>query len=137
MAVDTKIPNAIASAQADVIGDLADSGYLRIYDATGGVPATADTAISTQNLLAELRLNAAAFPAAVNGVLTAAAITGDSSANLTGTAAFFRVLKSDGATVLFQGTVGTATSDMIMNSVAIQSGAAVNVTSLTYTVDKG
>jgi hypothetical protein len=135
MAVDTKIPNAVANAQADVIGDLADNGYLRIYD--GVAPVTADTAIGAQNLLAELRFNAAAFPAAVAGVLTAAAITGDASANLTGTAAWFRALKSDGATVLWQGTVGVATSDMIMNSVAIQAGAAVNCTALTYTVDKG
>jgi len=87
-------------------------------------------------LLATLTLNVDAFPAAVNGLLTANAITQDSSADATGTAAFFRVTKSDG-TVLWQGTCGTAAADMILNSVAISAGAAVQVSSLTYTVQLG
>ena len=47
---------------------LLDNGYLRIYDGTQ--PATANTAIGSQVLLAELRFNADAAPVAVNGVLT-------------------------------------------------------------------
>lgn len=133
--VDTKITDAVANAQANVIGDSLDNGYIRIYD--GSVPATADTALGAQVLLAELRFNAAAFPAASGGVITAAAITGDSAANATGTATFFRALASDGTTVKWQGTVGTSAADMVLNSVAIQAGAAVNISSLTYTVDKG
>jgi hypothetical protein len=137
MAAATKITNAVASLMADQgIGLVADSGFVKIYDATGGVPATADTALTTQVLLATLTLNVDAFPAAVNGVLTANAITQDSSADATGTAAFFRVTKSDG-TVLWQGTCGTAAADMILNSVALSIGAAVQISSLTYTVQKG
>lgn len=135
MAVDTKIPDAVANAQANIIGDALDNGYIRIYDST--IPATADTALGAQVLLAELRFNAAAFPTAVAGVITAAAITGDAAANATGTATFFRALASDGTTVKWQGTVGTSASDLVLNSVSIVVGAAVNITSLTYTVDKG
>ncbi|HEY8861005.1 MAG TPA: hypothetical protein VIN37_02780 [Candidatus Limnocylindria bacterium] len=137
MAAATKITQAVASLMADAgIGTISNSGFVKIYDATGGVPATADTALTTQVLLATLTLNADAFPAAVNGLLTANAITQDSSADATGTAAFFRVTKSDG-TVLWQGTCGTAAADMILNSVAISAGAAVQVSSLTYTVQLG
>lgn len=135
MPIDTKIPDAIANSQANIIGDAADAGLLRIY--SGAIPATADTALGTQVLLAQLTLNAAAFPVAAAGVITAAAITGDTAADATGTAAFFRVLNAAGTLVLWQGTVGTADSDLVLNSVAISVGAAVNVTSLTYTVDKG
>lgn len=133
--VDTKITDAVANAQANVIGDSLDNGYIRIY--SGTAPVTADTALSGNTLLAELRFNAAAFPAASAGVITAAAITGDAAADATGTATFFRAFASDGTTVKWQGTCGTATSDMILNSTAIQAGAAVNASSCTYTVDKG
>ncbi len=132
MALNPKTAVAIRNAMLDALGDQADNGYLRIYDGTQ--PADADTAITTQTLLAELRLNAAAFPAASGGVLTANAITGDAAANATGTATWFRVLKSDGTTVLFDGSVGTSGANLNLNSVAIQSGAAVDVTSLTYTL---
>jgi hypothetical protein len=135
VAVDTKITDAVANAQANIIGDALDNGYLRIY--SGTVPATADAALSGNTLLAELRFNAAAFPTASAGVITAAAITGDTAADATGTATFFRAFASDGSTVKWQGTVGTSASDLVLNSTAIQAGAAVNITSLTYTVDKG
>ena len=73
-----KLSNNVVNPQADALSDSADNGYLRIYDGTQ--PATADTAITTQVLLAELRFNATAAPAASNGVLTFNAITQDSSA---------------------------------------------------------
>lgn len=82
--------------------DQLNNGYLRIYDGT--VPATSDTALGAQVLLAELRFNATAFAAASSASKTANAITSDSSANATGTPTFFRALKSDGTTVVHQGT---------------------------------
>jgi len=134
MALNTKISNASASAAADAVCVLANTGYLRIYDGTQA--ADADTAIGAQVLLAELRLNATAFGAAVNGVATANAITADSSANASGTATWFRVLKSDGTSSLFDGSVGTSGANLNLNSVAISSGAAVSISSLTYTQKK-
>ena len=130
-----KLSNNVVNQQADALSDLADNGYLRIYDGTQ--PATADTAITTQTLLAELRFNATAAPAASNGVLTFNAITQDSSANNTGTASWFRALKSDGSTVLFDGAVGTSGSDMNIATTSIVAGAIVGVSSFVYTVNKG
>ena len=130
-----KLSNNVVNPQADALSDLADNGYLRIYDGTQ--PATADTAITTQVLLAELRFNATAAPSAVAGVLTFNAITQDSSANNTGTASWFRALKSDGSTVLFDGSVGTSGSDINIATTSIVAGAIVGVSSFVYTVNKG
>jgi sulfur carrier protein ThiS len=134
MALNPQLANATASAAADAVAALLNSGYLRIYD--GSQPATADTAISTQVLLAELRFNATAFAAAVNGQATANAITSDTAANATGTATWFRALASNGTTVVLDGTVGTATSDLVLNTTSIVINAAVAVTAFTYTQSK-
>lgn len=135
MALNPKLANAAASAAADAVARQLDNGYLRIY--SGAQPTDADTALGAQVLLAELRFNATSAPAASNGVLTFNAFTPDSSANATGTAAWFRALKSDGTSAVFDGSVGTATSDLILNSVALSSGAAVSVSAFTYTQAKG
>ena len=121
----------LADAAMDAVGPLYNNGYLRIYD--GSKPSDPDTAIGAQVLLAELRFNATAFGASSAGVLTANAITADSSANASGTASWYRALKSDGTTSLNDGTVGTSGSDLNLNSVAISSGAAVSVSSFTLT----
>jgi hypothetical protein len=111
-----------------------DSGWLRIYDSTGtGQPAGPDTAVTTQVILAELRFGATAFPAPSGGVLTANAITSDSSANATGTATCFGCFKSDGTTPLIEGTVGTATSNLILGTTSIVSGAVVDCSAFTIT----
>ena len=134
MALNPKRTNAVASALCDVMAALLNTGYLRIYD--GAQAATADTAVGAQVLLAELRFGATAFAASVNGVATANAITQDASANATGTATWFRCLKSDGTTVVYDGSVGTATADLILNTVSIVTGATVSVTALTLTEGK-
>lgn len=134
MANNPKLSNAGANAAADAVTALLNNGYLRIY--SGTQPADADAALSGNTLLAELRYNATAFGAASAGVATANAITQDSSADATGTASFFRSLKSDGTSVVYDGSVGTSGADLNLNSVAIQSGAAVSVSSLTYTQSK-
>ncbi len=134
MANNLKLANQSVNTEADALAAQFNSGYLRIYD--GAQPATADTAIGAQVLLAELRFNATAFGAAVAGVITAAAITADSAANATGTAAWFRALKSDGTTPLMDGSVGTTASDLNLNSTAIQINAEVSVTSFVHTVTK-
>lgn len=135
MALNPKISNVTASAEADATARLLDNGYLRIYDGTQ--PTDADTALGAQVLLAELRYNATSAPAAVAGVLTFNAITPDASANASGTATWFRSLQSDGTTVVFDGSVGTAAANLNLNSVAISSGAAVSISSHTYTRAKG
>jgi hypothetical protein len=135
LALNPKLSNVAANAEADAVCVLANSGFLRLYDGTQA--ATADTALGAQVLLAELTFGNPAFGAASAGVATANAITQDSSANATGTCTWFRVVKSDTTTVLFDGSVGTSAANLNLNSVAISSGAAVQVTSLTFTAQKG
>lgn len=134
MAKNTQIANATVNAQADAMATLLNNGYLRIYDGTQ--PATADTAVGAQVLLAELRFNATAAPAASGGLLTFNAFTADSSANASGTASWFRALKSDGTTVVFDGNVGItgSTSCMEMATTTIAAGVQVSVTSFTHDV---
>lgn len=132
MALNTQIAAATVNSQANSLATLLNSGYLRIYDGTQ--PATADTAISTQVLLAELRFNATAAPSASGGVLTFNAITADSSADASGTAAWFRALKSDGTTVVMDGSVGTATANMILSTTTITATQTVSCSSFTHSV---
>jgi hypothetical protein len=135
MAANPKFSDLCVNGEADFIGVALDSGFIRIYD--GSQPANADTAVGAQVLLAELTFGADAFPAASAGVLTANAITQDSSANATGTASWARLLKSNGTSVIMDGTVGTASANVVINSVAISAGAVVSCSSLTITISKG
>lgn len=131
MAHLTKITAAAANASANAVGALANNGWLRLY--SGAQPATADTAVGAQVLLAELRLSATAFGAAAGGIITAAAITSDIDANATGTAAWYRVFKADGTTPVWDGTVGLSGCDINMNAVDIQIHAQIDCGSFFYT----
>jgi len=120
---------SIRNAQVDAVTTRAGaSALLRIYDGTR--PATGGTATT---LLAELTCNATFAPAGSSGVLTLNAITQDSSANATGTATWFRIVKSDGTTFVMDGNVSTSGSDLNLNSTSITSGGSVAVTSFTIT----
>ena len=132
MALNTRLSIAARNVQLDALAPRLNNGFLRIYDGTQATDP--DTAIGAQVLLAELRFNATAFGAAASGVITANALTADSSANATGTATWFRALQSNGTTAEVDGSVGTATANLILNSVAISSGAQVSVSSLTITL---
>jgi len=134
MANDPRLANAAVSAEADAFSDLLDSGYLRIYDGTR--PATADTAVTTQVLLAELRFNNPASGAATNGALAFSPITSDTSANASGTASWFRALRSDGTSAVMDGTVGTSGCDLNLTTTTIVEGNTVEVTAMTHTVPK-
>jgi hypothetical protein len=134
MALNTQMTNVAVNAEADAFARLLDNGYCRIY--SGTQPATGDTALSGNTLLAELRFGATSAPAASAGVLTFNAITSDSSADATGTATFFRTLKSDGTTAVHDGTVGTATSNMIVATTSFVTGAVISISSFTHTIAK-
>jgi hypothetical protein len=119
----------LRNAQLDAITTFAgNSGFIRIYDGTR--PSTGGTATT---LLAELTCNATFAGSASSAVLTLNAITQDSSANATGTATWFRLVKSDGTTHVMDGNVGTSGSDLNLNTTSIVSGAAVSITSFTIT----
>lgn len=132
MANNLKYATAMRNARLDAITTfVGGSALLRIYDGTQAT--NPQTAVSGQTLLAELTCNAIFAPSASGGVLTPNAVTSDSSANATGTASWYRLVKSDGTTVVEDGTVGTSGCDLNINSVSISSGAAVAITSWTKT----
>jgi hypothetical protein len=105
-----------------------NAALLRIYD--GARPATGG-AVTT--LLAELTCGTPFAGAAAAGVLTLSAITQDASANATGTATWFRIVKSDGTTFVLDGSVSTAGSDLNLTSTSIVITQPVSVTSFVIT----
>ena len=130
-----KITNAVATAQLDALTVSLNTGFLRFY--SGTQPATADTALSGNTLLAELTFAATAFPSATNGVAVANAITQDSSANATGTATFARALASNGTTVVADFTVSTSGADINLVTTSITATQVVQITSFQLTQPKG
>ena len=127
-----KYSTTLRNAQLDAITTaVGTSGILRIYSGTR--PANVAAAI-TGTLLAELVCNASAFAAAASGgVLTANAISNDSSANGSGTASHYRLWKSDGTTAVIDGDVSTSGADLNLDNTSITTGQVVSVTSFTIT----
>lgn len=134
MAKNTQLANASVSAEADALGALMNSGFMDIFDGTQ--PATADTATSGQNLLATIGFNATAFPAANNGVLTANPMTACTAANFSNVATWARIFRTNHTTVVMDVTVGTANTNVILNSANIQANAQVSISSFVHTVAK-
>lgn len=133
-----KLTNATKNAAADAVVDRIDagSGAGTIEIRSGSQPTNADDA-DAGTLLATLTFTDPAFGAAgavTAGLATASTITGDSSADATGTAGYFAVKDSSG-TKVFTGTI-TATGgggDMTLVTTSIVSGQPVQITSFTYT----
>jgi hypothetical protein len=136
MALNTKMANEGVNVEADALAADLVSGWIDIMDKTQ--PATGNTTITDQVVLAELRFGNPAFGAANNGVITAAAIAPDTDANATATATWFRCYKSDHTTPVMDGNVGTvgSTSNLELNSTAIQIHAEVSINSFVHTVTK-
>ena len=123
------LATTLRTARADAITTAAgNAALLRIYDGTR--PATGGTATT---LLAELTCGTPFAAGAASGVLTLGAVTQDSSANATGTATWFRIVKSDGTTFVMDGSCGTSGSDLNLVTTSITSGQPVQVTSFVLT----
>lgn len=135
MATNAKIATATRNAMLDAITSaVSTSGLLDIY--SGTQPAGPGTAVTTQTKLAQLACSSTFAAAASNGLLTANTITQDSAANASGVATWFRLTTSGGTAVL-DGSVGTASADLILNTTSIVSGGPVSVTALTITAPGG
>lgn len=106
-------------------------GFLRIYD--GVQPATADTALGAQVKLAELALSASPFAAAGAGSIVANAITDDLSADATGTATWGSFVTAAGVRII-DVAVGASGADINLNTVAIQVGGKVSLTSYSLSI---
>ncbi|MEL6420554.1 MAG: hypothetical protein AAFQ55_18290 [Pseudomonadota bacterium] len=133
-AAETTGANAARNTAIDAVAALVNGGSLRIY--SGTAPADADASLGGATLLAELPLGNPAFGSALAGVATANTITADSSADATGTPSFFRLLASNGTTVVYQGTAGASGQELNLSDLSsgqIVSGGSVSVSSLTIT----
>ena len=134
MASNLFLSDAAAEAGCDALTALADGGTIKIYDGTQA--ADANTAVGAQVLLATLTMANPAFAASAaagttpsrKATASANAITEDSSADATGTATWFRMLKSDGTTVVMDGSVGTSGADLNLATVSLVAGEPVSVT---------
>lgn len=125
LTVTANASDAMGDALASAIGS---GALIRIYTATR--PATPETAISSQTLLATVTVSGSFTSTA--GVLTAADPASVTIA-ATGTAAWFRLLTS-GATAIIDGDVGTSGSDMNLATLALSSGATLDLGVPTITV---
>jgi hypothetical protein len=97
--------NTASTQAAALVGSFTNTSTVNIYNGT--IPATPETAITSQTLLATITLPASSAFTQTNGVMTAAAITSP-TIGATGTANFFRWVKSDGTTVIGDGYCGVA-----------------------------
>lgn len=137
------ITNVGAIALCDTLVDAVDvgatnaTGRILIYDATGGVPANADVAITGQVLLATLNFQQPAFGGAVDNtgsaIATRAGSIADETSAVAGTAAFFRVTDRNNLAI-WQGAVGSGSGELDLNSVVIGAGATVSITAMTVTM---
>ena len=132
----TAARNAALTAMGALLDAGAAAGKLRIYDGTQ--PAGPNTAITTQVLLAELTLSDPALAAPSAGTAALSAITGDASANNTGTATWARFVDSDGNAVWdcdISDLAGDGT--LKLNSTSVVAAAPVSVTSFSVTQPAG
>lgn len=142
MANNPFFSDVTTEAAINAMAALFNNGFLRIY--SGTQPNDANTAITTQTLLSTLRFNATGFATsspsgtAPSRVVTAAAnaITSDPNAAATGTASWFRAFKSDGTSVIMDGSIGATgggSFDMTLATTSIVAGETVQATSFTLT----
>lgn len=136
------ITNNCAKAMLDAFTTALDAGtaaIIRIYDGTP--PADADASLSSNNTLATLTCSSTSFGAAADATgkarITANAISSDTNADSTGTATFFRMLTQDAGTVCAQGTCGTSSADLVLNTTSITSGSTVAISAATIDLPEG
>lgn len=124
----TAVRNAMMDAIETTTGTAA---ILKIR--SGGVPANcgaadSGTVLATINLASDWASAASGGTKALSGLPVT-----DSSADNTGTAAHYRLYASDGTTCHNQGTVGTSSADLIVDSMSFTAGQTFNINAWTWT----
>jgi len=126
MASNLKYSNGTRNAQQQGLITYAGSNaIISLY--TGTQPANANTALSGNTLLAALTM-VSGFGTDSNGTLTLGTVS-PNTAVAAGTATFFRITKSDGTTVVMDGSVGTSGADLNLNTTTIALNDTVAITS--------
>jgi len=141
MAVDTNISMDSAKAMLDAIVDRLDLGTaanarFRLYNGTQ--PGRPDDAITTQTLLAEIDLGAAAVfgaaTAGTGGSANTAKVTSGilpktcASATAAGNCTWFRAVNKDNVAII-DGSAATASADLILDNISIATGQEVKLNS--------
>ena len=120
---------ATRNAVADAEGDMLNSGTIQIR--TGAQPTNVDDAAGG-TLLGTLTFSATAFGSPSTGVVTANAITSDTNADNSGTAAHARILTSAPA-IHSDATCAQGSGDFNFDNNVIVAGGTIAVSSLTLT----
>jgi hypothetical protein len=124
MPTNLKYSNGTRNAQQNGLITYAGSNALiNIY--AGAQPANANTAISGQTLLVTLTVTGT-FGTDSNGTITLSSVA-NGTAVATNTATFFRITKSDGTTVVMDGSVATSDADLVLNNTSIATGQVVSI----------
>lgn len=126
-----QLSTAVRNARLDAIeSTMGVSAILKIR--SGAAPANC-AAADTGTVLATLNLPSDWMAAASGGSKAMSGTWQDTSADATGTAAHFRIYRSDGTTCDVQGTVGTSGSDLNVDSTSFTAGQSFTITSFTIT----
>lgn len=123
--------------EASGIDSGASAATIKLY--SGTQPATADTALSGNTLLATFTLDNPAFGAASTGSITLAGTPRTTTGAAAGTATFFRMesVGSGNIGTIMDGDVGTASATLILNTTTISVGVDVSITAGTLTLPSG
>ena len=119
------------NAMLNAIAALMNGGSIKFYD--GSQPVNANTAVSSQNLLATLTFSATAFASASGGSASANAIT-SATIGTTGTCTWARIVESDGTTVVTDCDVGTSGKDITVPTTAFQQNVTLSCSALTISM---
>lgn len=114
-----RLADDAASAAADAVCAQLDNGVLEIYSQLG-------------TLLARLRFGAPAFGTAVAGIAVSHPLEPEQDAPASGTATMFRAYRSDGRSIVFDGSVGREGADLNLSSAQITAGVSVSLSAVTY-----
>lgn len=117
--------SAIRNTLADTVGTALNSGFIKFYAWDGTNQTT---------LLATLTFGNPAFGSAVNGTITANAITPDSDIDATGTAALADITTSAGVVVLDNLTVGTSGTNIVLTTTSLVQHATLSLSGFSYTI---
>jgi len=125
---------ALRNAELDTLEDplpgYSVGALLRMY--SGSAPASTDTA-ATGTLLVDMTLPTDWMAAASGGTKQKLG-TWSATAAASGNAGYFRICKPGGdQPCIIQGTIGTSSADLIMDSVSLSAGQTVSLSTFTIT----
>lgn len=136
--LSTATRNAMCNAAVQAVDQGSAAGTVKLYTATQ--PASANTAVSSQTLLATFTLDDPSFGSSSSGVATLGGTPRTTTGVAAGTATWFRCESNGGSTLtIFDGTV-TATGGggaLELNTTTISNGVSVSITSGTFTMPSG